>query len=211
MNIKESWFWNTQATEVNRTMIISKLFGRNFSHIFSLIRLYCHIVISVYPSAVILKMSYRCSDIGYFRCIGYTGHPYSEKVTFHPTSHRSTSVPGPSRWDGDEDPGKIHFIVPKFWGKNRMRSATQPYWNTVEYGCVSLRMRFFSKNFGTIKRILPGSSSSSHREGPGIEVGHRIGLLMLKSAYCLDWKMSVRREHKFKTLTGWTRLSSWCS
>ena len=67
-----------------------------------------------------------------------------------------------------------------------MRSATQPYWNTVEYGCVSLRMRFFSKNFGTIKRILPGSSSSSHREGPGIEVGHRIGLLMLKSAYCLD-------------------------
>ena len=31
--------------------------------------------------------------------------------------------PGPSRWDGDEDPGKIHFIVPKFWGKNRMRSS----------------------------------------------------------------------------------------
>ena len=25
-----------------------------------------------------------------------------------------------------------------------------------EYGCVSLRMRFFSQNFGTIKRILPG-------------------------------------------------------
>ena len=39
--------------------------------------------------------------------------------------------------------------------------------NTV----VSLRMRFFSQNFGTIKRILPGSSSPSHREGPGIEVG----------------------------------------
>ena len=37
---------------------------------------------------------------------------------------------------------------------------------TVEYGCVSLRMRFFSQNFGTIKRILPGSSSPSHREGP---------------------------------------------
>ena len=37
-----------------------------------------------------------------------------------------------------------------------MRSATQPYCNTVEYGCVSLRMRFFSQNFGTIKRILPG-------------------------------------------------------
>ena len=43
--------------------------------------------------------------------------------------------------------------------------------NTVEYGCVSLRMRFFSQNFGTIKRILPGSSSPSHREGPGTEVG----------------------------------------
>ena len=40
----------------------------------------------------------------------------------------------------------------------------------VEYGCVSLRMRFFSQNFGTIKRILPGSSSPSHREGPGTEV-----------------------------------------
>ena len=42
---------------------------------------------------------------------------------------------------------------------------------TVEYGCVSLRMRFFPQNFGTIKRILPGSSSPSHREGPGTEVG----------------------------------------
>ena len=52
-----------------------------------------------------------------------------------------------------------------------MRSATQPYCNTVEYGCVSLRMRFFSQNFGTIKRILPGSLSPSHREDPGIEVG----------------------------------------
>ena len=41
---------------------------------------------------------------------------------------------------------------------------------TVEYGCVSLRMRFLSQNFGTIKRILPGSSSPSHREGPGTEV-----------------------------------------
>ena len=25
----------------------------------------------------------------------------------------------------DEDPGKIHFIAPKFWGKNRMRSEAQ--------------------------------------------------------------------------------------
>ena len=71
--------------------------------------------------------------------------------------------------------GKIHFIVPKFWEKSRMRSAAQPYCNTVEYGCVSLRMRFFSQNFGTIKRILPGSSSPSHREDPGIEVGPYFG------------------------------------
>ena len=26
----------------------------------------------------------------------------------------------------------------------------------LQYGCVALRMRFFSQNFGTIKRILPG-------------------------------------------------------
>ena len=25
----------------------------------------------------------------------------------------------------DEDPGKIHFIAPRFWGKNRMRSKAQ--------------------------------------------------------------------------------------
>ena len=41
---------------------------------------------------------------------------------------------------------------------------------TVEYGCVSLRMRFFPQDFGTIKRILPGSSSPSHREGSETEV-----------------------------------------
>ena len=40
----------------------------------------------------------------------------------------------------------------------------------LQYGCVALRMRFFSQNFGTIKRILPGSSSPSHRKGPGTEV-----------------------------------------
>ena len=55
-----------------------------------------------------------------------------------------------------------------------MRSATQPHCNTFEYGRVSLLMRFFSQNFGTIKRILPGSSSPSHREGPGIEVGKTV-------------------------------------
>ena len=51
-----------------------------------------------------------------------------------------------------------------------MRSATQPYCNTLEYGCVLLRIQFFSQNFGTIRRILPGSSSPSYREGPGTEV-----------------------------------------
>ena len=40
----------------------------------------------------------------------------------------------------------------------------------LQYGRVALRMRFFPQNFGTIKRILPGSSSPSHREGPGTEV-----------------------------------------
>ena len=44
----------------------------------------------------------------------------------------------------------------------------------LQYGCVALRMRFFSQNFGTIKRILPGSSSLSHREGPGTEVGPKL-------------------------------------
>ena len=62
----------------------------------------------------------------------------------------STSISGPSRWDGDEDPGKIRFIVPKFWEKNRMRSETQPYSTVLQYGCVALRMRFFPQNFGTI-------------------------------------------------------------
>ena len=59
-----------------------------------------------------------------------------------------------------------------------MRSETQPYSTVIAIrlcpyqrpGCVALRMRFFSQNFGTIKRILPGSSSPSHREGPGTEV-----------------------------------------
>ena len=49
----------------------------------------------------------------------------------------------------DEDPGKIRFIVPKFWEKNRMRSETQPYSTLLQYGCVALRMRFLSQNFGT--------------------------------------------------------------
>ena len=51
-----------------------------------------------------------------------------------------------------------------------MRSETQPYSTVLQYGCVALRMRFFSQNFGTIKLVLPGSSSPSHRKGPGTEV-----------------------------------------
>ena len=35
--------------------------------------------------------------------------------------------------------------------KNCMRSETQPYSTVLQYGCVALRMRFFSQNFGTIK------------------------------------------------------------
>ena len=54
---------------------------------------------------------------------------------------------------------------------------------TVEYGCVSLRMRFFSQNFGTIKRILPGSSSPSHREGPGTEVVVRVVMKLSTTSY----------------------------
>ena len=71
-----------------------------------------------------------------------------------------------------------------------MRSATQPYCNTVEYGCVSLRMRFFPQNFGTIKRILPGSSSPSHREGPGIEV-----------VFTFDWYKKHENTDTFKVET----------
>ena len=51
-----------------------------------------------------------------------------------------------------------------------MRSETQPYSNVLQYRCIALRMRFFSQHFGTIKWILPGSSSPSHREGPGTEI-----------------------------------------
>ena len=49
----------------------------------------------------------------------------------------------------------------------------------MQYGCVALRIRFFSQNFGTIKWILPGSSSPSHREGPGTEVGLRFTISCL--------------------------------
>ena len=59
----------------------------------------------------------------------------------------------------------------------------------LQYGCVALRMRFFSQNFGIIKRILPGSSSRSHREGPGIEVGADLGIFVRESN--LFWQKGV--------------------
>ena len=85
-----------------------------------------------------------------------------------------------------------------------MRSATQPYCNTcntVEYGFVSLRMRFFSQNFGTIKRILPGSSSPSHREGPGIEVAIYV-------EYMLNYIVRAGDCHMIKTLVGIEAVSA---
>ena len=59
------------------------------------------------------------------------------------------------------------------------------------HSCVSLRMRFFSQNFGIVKRILPGSSSPSHREGPGTEVEtsrdrHRVSVAAGTARYIPD-------------------------
>ena len=65
---------------------------------------------------------------------------------FQSFSHFGNLGPGPSRWDGDEDPGKIRFIVPKFWEKNRMRSATQPYCNNGWIRlCFTAHAIFFPK------------------------------------------------------------------
>ena len=96
----------------------------------------------------------------------------------------SSGCPFRSRLDINEestsvisDPeSSIAYVVtnfprfPKRWEKIACAVRHNRIAITVEYGCVSLRMRFFSQNFGTIKRILPGSSSPSHREGPGTEV-----------------------------------------
>ena len=86
----------------------------------------------------------------------------------------ATSVPGPSGWVTKT---LVKFILSfQNFGKKiacavRHNRIAISDCNTVEYGCVSLRMRFFYQNFGTIKRILPGFLSPSHREGPGTEVG----------------------------------------
>ena len=56
-------------------------------------------------------------------------------------------IPGPSRRDGDEDPGKIRFIVPKFWGKNRMRSETQPYSTVIAIRLCRTAHAIFSPKF----------------------------------------------------------------
>ena len=68
-----------------------------------------------------------------------------------------------------------------------MRSETQRYSTVLQYGCVALRMRFFPQNFGTIKLILPGSSSPSHREGPGTEVGSSLATKLLRSSKYSNW------------------------
>ena len=122
------------------------------------------------------------------------------KCRMFTTRSLPTSIPGPSRWDGDEDPGKIRFIVPKFWERNRMRSETQPYSTVLQYGCVALRMWLFSQNFGTIKWILPGSSSPSHREGPGTEVA----AIYVSYIYVLYQKALGSRL----VLSSWVVLSS---
>ena len=73
---------------------------------------------------------------------------------------------------------------------------------TVEYGCVSLRMRFFPQNFGTIKRILPGSSSPPHREGPETEVAknHATNKMATgRHVYSNDaWQSDCRLEEEMK-------------
>ena len=51
-----------------------------------------------------------------------------------------------------------------------MRSETQPYSTVIAIRLCRTTHAIFSQNFGTIKRILPGPSSLSHREGPGTEV-----------------------------------------
>ena len=67
----------------------------------------------------------------------------------------------------------------------------------LQYGYVALRMRFFSQNFGTIKRILPGSSSPSHREGPGTEVA----ITVQNSKITLDRPQCIAICSKFKMVS----------
>ena len=51
-----------------------------------------------------------------------------------------------------------------------MRSETQPYSTVIAIRLCRTAHAIFSPKFETIKRILPGSSSPSHREGLGTEV-----------------------------------------
>ena len=84
---------------------------------------------------------------------------FSQSPTIPPTEDRgsgyeiclATSIPGPSRLDCDEDPGKIRFIVPKFWEKIACavrHDRIQPYCNTVVSHCAC---DFFPKILETIK------------------------------------------------------------
>ena len=59
----------------------------------------------------------------------------------------------------DEDPGKIHFIFPRFWGKNRMHSEAQrmlliknnagayDFSNKLQIACLSCKVRPIFKNY----------------------------------------------------------------
>ena len=52
-----------------------------------------------------------------------------------------------------------------------MRSETQPYSTVIAIRlCRTAHAIFFPKFWNDKKRILPGFSSPSHREGPGTEV-----------------------------------------
>ena len=67
----------------------------------------------------------------------------------------------------------------------------------LQYGCVALRMRFFPQNFGTVKRILPGSSSPSHREGPGTEVALCIDICPCPAYRLNHWAKHTGTEHNY--------------
>ena len=134
---------------------------------------------------------YTCMDwdTGY-ACILQLMHILSRGIVDQPRSQ------GFCRETVTRDPGKIRFIVPKFWEKNCMRSEPQPYSTVLQYGCVALRMWFFPQNFRTIKWILPGSSSPSHREGPETEVDCWLVYILDGKA---SFKMIVLRLNRKKT------------
>ena len=79
---------------------------------------------------------------------------------------------------------------------------------TVEYGCVSLRMRFFSQNFGTIKQIFPGSLSPSHHEGPGTEVECKVQTISSEIENSVSTFDQCFHSKDLKFLCLWLKLRS---